>query len=473
MLPAACLRGRVQPCLTSRPRPPARARLQLRAGASGAYGLADLVSLSVASTVGSGVFSLAGRVASQEAGPAVVLSLGIGAVGCCLSAAAYAELSSTVVAAGSVYAYVQATKLGRSIMAVAAFCLFVEYAWSCAAVAVDWSQKLLRLDLNGFHLPEASVINYPAVLLVLLCTILLANGTKASKLFTNVSTAAKIGLILFMIATALAAFDAKNFQPFISEDHGISGILRGATDSFFGFLGFDAVCALATETKDARRVVPMALFLGLLISGGLTCLAGFALVSCVPADQLDPAAGFVSAFELLQLHLAARLVGELLVLPVVAFGCLLPLGRLLCCVAEDGFLPLALAQKDRAGEPLAATVLGGAVTAVCAGLVPFEDLNDICSAAVLTCFILASVSAVTARQEGALQAELRPLLAAFVACSCGALLLLSPRWTSEVALARTLLAESTDRAEGLAWPLALVAALCAMKIQERTVQALP
>ena len=29
-----------------------------------------------------------------------------------------------------------------------------------------------------------------------------------------------------------------------------------------------------------------------------------------------------------------------------------------------------------------------------------QDLNDICSAAVLTCFILASVSAVTARQEG-------------------------------------------------------------------------
>ena len=54
----------------------------------------------MASTVGSGVFSLAGRVASQEAGPAAVLSLGIGALGCALSATAYAELSSRVVAAG-------------------------------------------------------------------------------------------------------------------------------------------------------------------------------------------------------------------------------------------------------------------------------------------------------------------------------------------------------------------------------------
>lgn len=65
---------------------------------------------------------------------------------------------------------------------------------------------------------------------------------------------------------------------------------------------------LRTVHQDARRVVPMALFLGLLISGGLTCVAGFALVGCVRAQQLDPAAGFVSAFELLGLGPAAQLV---------------------------------------------------------------------------------------------------------------------------------------------------------------------
>ncbi|CAK9111118.1 unnamed protein product [Durusdinium trenchii] len=336
------------------------------------YGLADLVALSVASTVGSGVFSLAGRVASQEAGPAVVLSLGIGAMGCLLSATAYAELASRVVAAGSVYAYAQATGLGRSAMAVAALCLIVEYSWSCAAVSVDWSGKLLRAD---FGLPFLQVLD-PAVLLVLFCTGLLINGTKASRLFTNVSTVAKVGLILFLIATALMAFDAKNLQPFIPEEYGISGILRGAIDSFFGFLGFDAVCALALDTKDARRVVPNALFLGLFVSGGLTCLAGFALVSAVPASRLDPAAGFVSAFEILGNDFAAAVVtvGELLVLPVVAFGCLLPLGRLLCCLAEDGFLPAPLARRDASDEPLLATLLGGAATAICAGLVPFEVL---------------------------------------------------------------------------------------------------
>ena len=80
-------------------RPYPRALPRTRA-VKGNYDLVDLVSLSVASTVGSGVFSLAGRVANQEAGPAVVVSLGIGALGCLLSATAYAELSSRVVAAG-------------------------------------------------------------------------------------------------------------------------------------------------------------------------------------------------------------------------------------------------------------------------------------------------------------------------------------------------------------------------------------
>jgi amino acid transporter len=42
-----------------------------------------------------------------------------------------------------------------------------------------------------------------------------------------------------------------NFPWFLRQDYGPAGVLRGATDSFFGFLGFDAVCALATETKDA------------------------------------------------------------------------------------------------------------------------------------------------------------------------------------------------------------------------------
>eukprot|EP00438_Fugacium_kawagutii_P025624 Skav209727 [mRNA] locus=scaffold528:488188:497462:- [translate_table: standard] len=181
--------------------------------------------------------------------------------------------------------------------------------------------------------------------------------------------------------------------------------------------------------QDARRVVPMALFLGLLISGGLTCVAGFALVGCVRAQQLDPAAGFVSAFELLGLGPAAQL---------------------------DGFLPAPLARKDPRGEPLAATLLGGAITAICAAVVPFEDHWQ-----------------KRFHTTGVKDAELRSLLGSFVCCGFGSLLLLSPRWTSDAALAPTLLTATGAHgaAETVAWPLTLAAAVFAMKIQQKTVQA--
>ena len=43
---------------------------------------------------------------------------------------------------------------------------------------------------NTTTLSQVTWVNYPAVLLVLFCTLLLANGARASKVFTNVSTAA-------------------------------------------------------------------------------------------------------------------------------------------------------------------------------------------------------------------------------------------------------------------------------------------
>ena len=104
-----------QPQPRPQPRPlpqPWPCRPRLRRLWRHSYGLTDLVALSVASTVGSGVFSLAGRVACQEAGPAVVLSLGIGALLCGLSATAYAELSSRVVAAGPGWGRLMKIELG-------------------------------------------------------------------------------------------------------------------------------------------------------------------------------------------------------------------------------------------------------------------------------------------------------------------------------------------------------------------------
>src|SRR5260370_35894867 len=69
----------------------------------------NLTALGIGSIIGTGIFVLTGTAASQNAGPALVLSMIISAVGCAFSGLCYAESASMVPVAGSAYTYAYAT----------------------------------------------------------------------------------------------------------------------------------------------------------------------------------------------------------------------------------------------------------------------------------------------------------------------------------------------------------------------------
>src|SRR5258708_2249993 len=68
-----------------------------------------LTSLGIGAIIGAGIFVMTGRVAANEAGPAIVLSFAVAGVGCTLAALCYAEFASMVPVAGSAYTYAYAT----------------------------------------------------------------------------------------------------------------------------------------------------------------------------------------------------------------------------------------------------------------------------------------------------------------------------------------------------------------------------
>ena len=80
--------------------------LQAEAG-SGALrrslGPVNLTTLGIGSVIGTGIFVLTGTAASQNAGPALVLSMVIAAVACAFAGLCYAELASMIPVAGSAY----------------------------------------------------------------------------------------------------------------------------------------------------------------------------------------------------------------------------------------------------------------------------------------------------------------------------------------------------------------------------------
>ncbi|HEY8506091.1 MAG TPA: amino acid permease, partial [Gemmataceae bacterium] len=119
----------------------------LRADAEGdhrlrrALGPVGLTALGIGAIIGAGIFVMTGRVAAQDAGPAVVLSFCIAGTGCLFAALCYAEFASLAPVAGSAYTYAYAT-LGELLAWIIGWDLILEYAMACACVASSWSKYL-------------------------------------------------------------------------------------------------------------------------------------------------------------------------------------------------------------------------------------------------------------------------------------------------------------------------------------------
>src|ERR687883_1187562 len=107
-----------------------------------ALGPLSLTALGIGSIIGTGIFVLTGTAASQNAGPSLVLSMVISAVGCAFSGLCYAEFAAMVPVAGSAYTYAYATA-GEIFAWIIGWDLILEYALSASTIAVGWSGYFL------------------------------------------------------------------------------------------------------------------------------------------------------------------------------------------------------------------------------------------------------------------------------------------------------------------------------------------
>ncbi|KAI2494153.1 Amino acid permease [Fragilaria crotonensis] len=173
--------------------------------------------------------------------------------------------------------------MGELAAVLAAACLTLEYAAAGAAVARSWGDKVvLWLQQNlGLATTITSVLNpgyglNPMAFLISAASLwMLLNGVKETKCVSNAMTTLKLLLVLFMIFGGLYFCDSSNLTPFVP--FGTAGVLRGATSSFFGYLGYDEVCCIAGESLNPRRDLPRAVLLTLASVAAIYMTAAFAL----------------------------------------------------------------------------------------------------------------------------------------------------------------------------------------------------
>lgn len=381
--------------------------------------LFDLVSIGVGGTIGSGIFVLNGLIAHSYAGPATFISWIISGVAALLSGCCYAELSGRIPSTGSSYAYAFVA-LGELPAFLTAFMLTLEFLLSGSAVARSWGDKVvewLRVELSVSEeflsiLQPGYGINPMACLVSISTTLLVLRGVKESKLVTDFFTWIKVILVVFMVIGGFVLFNPDNMTPLVPPEFGAAGILRGSVSSFFGYLGFDAVCCVAGEAINPQRNLPLSIMITLLIVTFLYITAAISLVGMQYYTDISPESGFPEAFKSNNVEWVAQLTaaGEVATLPVVVLISIIIQPRLQFALAKDGLIP------EWFGELKNGALFAGILMTLFATFVPFSALDDFVSAGILVAFTITNCSLVVMRRES-LDHRLEKLLALFNACS--------------------------------------------------------
>ncbi|MEU7000127.1 amino acid permease [Nonomuraea sp. NPDC046570] len=371
-------------------------------------GLWQLTAIGIGGIIGAGIFALAGAVANQTAGPAVLVSFLIAGVASAAAALSYAEFAGLIPKAGSAYTYGYAV-LGELTGWFIGWDLLLEYTAIVAVVAIGISGYFGFLVSNlGMHLPEwmlgapgsgpGRVVDLFAMLLCLFIAFLLNLGIKAAARFETFVVGLKVAVVLLVIVVGFFFINPDNYTPFFP--YGVSGAITGAATVFFAVFGYDAMSTAAEESKDSKRHMPKAIIYSLAISMVLYVLATLVLTGMQNYTEIDPESGFSSAFASVGLSKLAGIiaVGAIVGILTVMFTFMLGVTRVWYAMSRDGLLPQWFAKLHPVRRvPTRITWIVGAVSAIIAGFLPIREAAELTNIGILLAFVVVCIAVIVLR----------------------------------------------------------------------------
>ncbi|XP_045637454.1 cationic amino acid transporter 3-like [Ursus americanus] len=333
----------------------------------------DLVALGVGRTVGVGVYFLANEVASNQAGPSIVICFLVAGLTSMLAVLCYAEFSARVPHPGSAYLYSFVT-IGEFWAFITGWNLILSFVAEAFIVVRAWTLAFEILFANRIsetlhetisqYVPQVFADNVGYFFVVFLFFFMEVQHAEWHGFFRifEVFTLVKLLVLSFVIISGFIKGDLHNWK-LTEKDYvqaglndtsrlgllgsggfvpfGFQGILRGSATCFYTFIGFSIIVTRVKESHTPQRSIPMGIVVSLLICFLVYICVSAALTLMVPYYQLRPGSTLPEIF----LHIGWAPAYYVVVIVMfcnvflyASWSFTLPIRLVIYMMAQDGLL---------------------------------------------------------------------------------------------------------------------------------------